>query len=142
MRQGYEIAKLVKELKSDSDIRFTRAMFVANAFAFTQQLDPTMGAMDYFDTTVKDFRSLLRAVNETTPVDTDKAIELYRNMLLIRYQLLNGVGDPDLMRCIMCCETTKDYQTLKENAISVAMGTNADVIALITEANNILNSQV
>lgn len=142
MRKGYEIARLVKDLDGGNDARFTRAMFVANAFAFSVQLDPTMDADEYFEATQKDFKALLRTVNETTPVDTDKAIELYRNMLMIRYQLLNGVGDQDLMRCILQSETAKDYQTLKENAISVSMGSRYETLRLMNQANVILNSDI
>jgi hypothetical protein len=117
MKTGYQIAQLIKEIKSDPvNDRLARAMFVANAVAFHVALDPSLSLDALMEQHQPAFRKILSEVNENTSVDTKSALVLFREAVRIRLDLINGVTDPSLIEAALRSCTAELHQNAQETA--------------------------
>jgi hypothetical protein len=139
MNVGFPISRVLKEIKSpNGDDRLARAMYLANAFAFHVKLDPAMNSDQFAETQVKPFKDLLNEVNEHTSVDTRKAQELLRQLLRIRYELLNGGCSAELICAALCSEVTEENLTRKEQGAVNFITSRADFMQTQTAIGKLL----
>lgn len=119
MRTGFEIARVLKQIKSPTNNeRKARAMFVANAVGFFVPLDPSLSCEELIDTHMPKLRSIAGQVNENIPLDTKMTQELFKQIIRIRLELINGVTDTAVIAAAMQSITAEDYQTPDETAIA------------------------
>lgn len=139
MRTGFLISRILKELKSPSNNdRLSRAMFVASAVGFHVPLNPGCNATECADQNMAKFRSICGAVNENLALDTKKAQDLFREILRIRYELMNGVIDPTIVQAALASCTASDVLTREEFAMSQWLSSYPDFIRCQLEIADVL----
>lgn len=141
MNTGFQIARLLKNLSPDAgNERLARAMFVANAVGFHLRLDLAISAEEFAEQNGKLFRDILNGVNENISVDTKKAQELFRNIIRIRYELVNGVTDPSLIQAALASCTAEQNLTTKEFAMTTWLGQRLEFSRAQIEASAIMEA--
>lgn len=115
MRTGYLIAQELKQLSTpNNNDRLARALFVAHAVGYSVSIVNYVTPEQAYTETEKDFLDILNQVNENLAVDTKVARAAYRTTLRIRYELLNGVTDPALLKAVLLSDTTADYESQEQ----------------------------
>lgn len=141
MNTGFQIARLLKDLSpAAGNERLARAMFVANTVGFHLRLDLAVTPEEFAEQNAKLFRGILNDVNESLSVDTKKAQELFRNVIRIRYELVNGVTDPSLIQAALASCTTEQNQTTKEFSTTSWLANRNDFARAQVEASAIMEA--
>lgn len=131
MRLGYEIARLLKEVKSDTaNERQVRALMVANAVAFHVPIDLTLNQIENVEANLPLLKKVAGQVNENISLDTKLATELYRKAMFIRCELITGVSDPAIIAMAMRSHAAEAHQTPAETIISDALTSNLEFLRL------------
>lgn len=131
MRLGYEISRLLKEVKSDTaNERQMRALMVANAVAFHVPYDPTLNQIENVEANVAFLRKVAGQVNENIALDTKLALELYRKAMFIRCELICGTTDPSIIAMAMRSQAADMHQTPTETLMANALTSNLDFMRL------------
>lgn len=131
MRLGYEISRLLKEVKSDTNNeRAVRALMVANAVAFHVPVDPAMNQIENVEANIPLLRKVASQVNENIALDTKLALELYRKAMFIRCELISGVGDPSIIAMAMRSHAAEMHQTPDETLLANALTSNIEFMRL------------
>lgn len=139
MRTGFLISRIMKELKSPSNNdRLARAMFVANAVGFFVPLNPSVTHTECADAHASFFSKICGSVNENIALDTKKAQSVFREIIRIRYELMNGVIDPTIVQAALCSSTMEDGLSRTEFAMSEWMGSRSDFIRCQLEIADVL----
>lgn len=131
MRLGYEIARLLKEVKSDTaNAREVRALMVANAVAFYVPIDINKNQIENVEEHIPLVRKVAGQVNENIALDTKLALELYRKAMFIRCELVTGVTDPTIIATAMRSHAAEVHQTPAETILSNALTSSLDFMRL------------
>lgn len=131
MRLGYEISRLLKEVKSDTaNERQMRALMVANAVAFHVPYDPAISQIENVELHVPFLRKVAGQVNENIALDTKLALELYKKAMFIRCELITGVTDPAIIGMAMRSGAAEMHQTPTETLMASALVSNLDFMRL------------
>lgn len=131
MRLGYEIARLLKEVKTDTvNAREVRALMVANAVAFYVPIDINRTQIENVEENIPLIRKVASQVNENIALDTKLAIELYRKAMFIRCELVSGVTDPTLIATAMRSHAAEVHQTPAETILANALTSSLDFMRL------------
>ena len=131
MRLGYEISRLLKEVKSDTaNERAVRALMVANAVAFYVPIDVTKNQIDNVEEHIPLLRKVAGQVNENIALDTKLALELYRKAMFIRCELVTGVTDPSIIAMAMRSHAADVHQTPTETTLANSLTSNIDFMRL------------
>lgn len=131
MRLGYEIARLLKEVKTDNaNERGVRALMVANAVAFHVPVDPSLTQLENVDANVALLRKVAGQVNENIALDTKLALELYKKAMHIRCELISGVSDPAIISMAMRSYAAEMHQTTPETVLANALTSNLEFMRL------------
>lgn len=139
MRTGFLIARIMKELRSPSNNdRLARAMFVANAVGYQVALNPGCTPQECADSHMTYFRSICSGVNENLSLDTKKAQDVFREVIRIRYELMNGVIDPYVVQAALCSSSAQDGLTREEFAMSEWLASRPDFIRCQLEIADVL----
>lgn len=139
MRAGFLIARIMKELRSPSNNdRLARAMFVASAVGYHVRLNPECSAEECAEQNGKFFRDICGSVNENLALDTRKAQDLFREVIRIRYELMNGVIDPCVVQAALSSTTAKDGLTREEFPMSEWLASRSDFIRCQLEIADVL----
>ncbi|BEG72727.1 virion structural protein [Pseudomonas phage PA1C] len=127
MRTGFEIARILKEIKSPTNNdRQARAMFVANAVGFFVQLDPSLSCEELIDAHMPMLKKVAGQVNENIALDLNLTRELFKQVIRIRLELINCVSDPAIIEAAMKSVTAEDYQTIDETATANMLASRFD----------------
>lgn len=127
MRIGFEIARLLKEVRTQEGAgRGLRAMMVANALGYFYPVDPTLSAQDNAEAHLSDARKVISQINENVALDTKLCLELFKQVMYIRLELINGPTDPSIVEAAMRSVTAGTYQTSGETISVTALVTNLD----------------
>lgn len=141
MRLGYEISRLLKEVKSDTaNERQMRALMVANAVAFHVPYDPTISQIENVEANVAFLRKVAGQVNENIALDTKLALELYKKAMFIRCELITGVTDPAIIGMAMRSAAADMHQTPTETLMANALVSNLDFMRLQGGIQSVLAS--
>jgi hypothetical protein len=139
MRTGFLIARIMKELSAPSNNdRLARAMFVANAVGFHVPLMLEKTASECADAHMKFFRDICGSVNENIALDTKKAQDVFREIIRIRFELVQGVIDPQIVQAALCSSTMEDGLTRQEFAMSEWLASRPDFIRCQLEIADVL----
>lgn len=131
MRLGYEIARVLKEVKSDTtNERSMRALMVANAVAFYVPIDPTKQQIENVEDNVALMRKVASQVNENIALDTKLALELFRKAMFIRCELITGVTDPAIIAMAMRSHAAEIHQTDSETVLANALTSDVEFMRL------------
>uniref|UniRef100_A0AB39CD27 Virion structural protein n=1 Tax=Pseudomonas phage RVTF4 TaxID=3236931 RepID=A0AB39CD27_9VIRU len=139
MRTGFLIARIMKELRSPSNNdRLARAMFVANAVGYHVPLNLSVTAQECADAHMSFFRGICGSVNENLSLDTKKAQDVFREIIRIRYELVNGVIDPAIVQAALCSSSAQDGLTREEFSMSEWLASRPDFIRCQLEIADVL----
>lgn len=139
MRTGFLIARILKELSAPSNNdRLARAMFVANAVGYHVPLMLDKTASECADAHMKQFRDICGSVNENLALDTKKAQDVFRDIIRIRFELVNGVIDPAIVQAALTSVSAQDGLTRQEYSISEWLATRPDFIRCQLEIADVL----
>lgn len=131
MRLGYEIARLLKEVKADNaNARSINALMVANAIAFYVPIDPSKNQIDNVEEHVAFVKKVASQVNENIALDTKLTLELYRKAMFIRCELITGVSDPAIISAAMRSQAAEMHQTPAETVLANALTSRVDFMRL------------
>lgn len=131
MRLGYEIARHLKEVKSDNaNARSINALMVANAIAFYVPIDPSKNQIDNVEEHVAFVKKVAGQVNENIALDTKLTLELYRKAMFIRCELITGVSDPTIISAAMRSLAAEMHQTPAETVLANALTSRVDFMRL------------
>lgn len=143
MRLGYEISRLLKEVKSEtSNERSVRALMVANALAFHVPVDPSKTQIENVEEHLPLVKKVAGQINENIPLDTKLTIELYRKAMFIRCELLAGVTDPAIIAMAMRSHAAEMHQTPDETTLANAVSSNLDFMRLQGGIQSVLVSSL
>lgn len=127
MRIGYEISKFLKEVKTqEGNDRVIRAMMVANAIGYHFPIDVSKSAIDNAEDQMAAARKVVSQVNENISLDSKLALELFRQVIAIRHELIVGVTDPTIIEAALKSQTAQIHQTGAETVAATAMVTNLE----------------
>lgn len=127
MRIGFEIARFLKEVRTqESDSRTVRAMMVASALGYHYPVDPARTAKENAEEHMSAVRKVISQVNENIPLDSKLCVELFKQVMYIRLELINGVTDPAIVEAAMRSHTANIYQTASETVAVTSLVTNLD----------------
>lgn len=107
MKLGFELSRVLKRIPQTSAEREVRAMFLANACAFSRPIDPLRTYNEQLEDQVKEFKKVVSQVNENISVDPRKAVDYFARALRLRWELINGITDPFLLRAAMQSTTAE-----------------------------------
>lgn len=139
MRIGFLLARIMKELRSPSNNdRLARAMFIANAVGYYVPLNLAATAAECADTHMTFFRQICSQVNENLSLDTKKAQDVFREIIRIRFELVNGVIDPAIVQAALCSTSAQDGLTREEFAMSEWLASRPDFIRCQLELADVL----
>lgn len=139
MSAAEQLSRLLKNVKApDGNDRLARAMFLAQACAFTTPVDPSVSWGQTYEEKSKDFLKILNAVNENINVDTKLARGLYQQALRIRYELINGVTEPDIVQMALKSYTAELGQNQEHKAMTDWLVSRRDFAMVQAEAAQIL----
>lgn len=126
---GFPISRELKEIRvPNGDDRLARAMEMANAYAFHLKLDLNSNASVFADEHVSAFKDLLGDVNEYASVDIRKAVDLFKKLIAIRYDLVNGGVSPELIKLALTSSAAADGLTEKEGAMAACIESCPDFV--------------
>ena len=141
MRIGYEISQHLKTIKSpDGSDRVTRAMMVANALGYHYQLDPSISAADNAANHTSEARKIIGQINENISLDSRLTIELFKQVVAIRYELLMGCVCSSIVEAAMRSQTADTYQTGAETATALSLVSNLDFMKAQNGIQSVLQS--
>lgn len=139
MRTGFLIARIMKELSAPSNNdRLARAMFVASAVGYHVPLHMDRTAAECADMHMKTFRDICGSVNENLALDTKKAQDIFREVIRIRFELVQGVIDPAIVQAALCSMSSEDGLTRQEFAMSEWLASRPDFIRCQLEIADVL----
>jgi len=139
MRIGFLIARLLKELRAPSNNdRLARAMFVANAVGYFVPLDLTATPQECADKHMAFFRGICGSVNENVSLDTKKAQDVFREVIRIRFELVNGVIDPAIVQAALASSSSQDGLTREEFSMNEWLASRPDFIRAQLEIADVL----
>lgn len=129
MRIGYEISRFLKEVRTqEGNERTIRATMVASALGYHFPVDPARTAQENADTHMAEARKIISQVNENLALDSKLCVELFKQMMYIRLELINGVSDPAVIEAAMRSHTANIHQTSSETLAVTALVTNLDFV--------------
>lgn len=141
MRIGYEITQYLKEIKTnDGNERTLRAMMVANALGYHFPIDPTKGAVDNADDHMADARKVVGQINENISLDSRLTLELFKQVMAIRYELLTGCVCPSIIEAAMRSHTADVHQTTAEHATALSLVSNLEFMKAQNGIQSVLRS--
>lgn len=127
MRTGFEIARLLKEVRTQGgNDRVVRATMVANALGYFYPVDPALSALENSEAHQTAARKVISQINENLALDTKLCLELFKQVMFIRMELINGPTDPSIVEAAMRSHTANLYQTSGETIAVTALVTNLD----------------
>lgn len=141
MRIGYEISRYLKEVKTqEGNDRTVRAMMVANALGYHFPLDTAKSATDNADDHMTEVRKVVNQINENISLDSKLAIELFKQVVAIRYELVIGGCDISIIEAAMKSHTADVHQTGEETIAATALLTNLDFMRAQNGIRSVLQS--
>lgn len=141
MRIGYEISQHLKEVKTqDGNDRTVRAMMVANALGYYFPIDPAISAVDNAEANLAAARKVVGQVNENLSLDSKLCLELFKQVICIRYELLVGVSDPALIEAAMKSYTAQVHQTSAETVAAMSLVSNREFMSAQNGIQQVLRS--
>lgn len=127
MRIGYEIARLLKEVRTqEGTARNVRAMMVANALGYYYPVDPSVSSQENAEAHLAEARKVISQINENLALDTKLCLELFKQVMYIRMELINGPTDPSIVEAAMRSASANLHQTAAETVAVTALVTNLD----------------
>lgn len=127
MRIGYEISKYLKEVKSqEGNDRLVRAMMVANALGYHFPIDVTKTAVDNAEDNMAAARKVVSQVNENIALDSKLALELFKQVVHIRYELVCGGVDSSIIEAALKSHTAQVHQSGAETVAALSMVSNLE----------------
>lgn len=121
MRQGYEIAKILKNVESDTfKEREHRALLLANALAFRINLGHD-SIDEVVDREVPKLRKLANEINNHQALDVTLLEKLFTKVLQLRYELMNGVTNPDLIQMAFNSDAAEMFLDGQELTVGKAL---------------------
>lgn len=127
MRIGFEISRFLKEVRSqDGNDRATRAAMVANALGYFYPVDPSISAIENAEAHLQAARKVISQVNENMALDTKLCLELFKQVMFIRLELINGPTDQSVIEAAMRSHTANLHQTSAETIAVTALVTNLE----------------
>lgn len=143
MRIGYEISRHLKEVKSqEGNERTIRAMMVASALGYHFPVDPTKTVDENVETHLQAARKVISQINENLALDSKMALELFKQTITIRLELINGVTDPAIVDAAMRSHTASVHQTSEETIAVTALITNLDFMRAQNGIRQVLQTVV
>lgn len=143
MRIGYEISQHLKNIKTnDGNERNVRAMMVANALGYFFPLDTSKPSMDNAADHLPEVRKIVGQINENISLDTKLTLELFKQVIAIRYELLVGCVCPAIIEAAMRSHTADLHQTASETATTLSLVSNLDFMKSQNGIQNVLSSLV
>lgn len=140
MRTGYQLAQLIKEVKSpNNNDRLARALFVANAVGYRVTLDPANTWQQCVEDNMKDFKEILNQVNENVTVDTKIATAAFERVVRIRYELMMGVSDPAVVQMALRSYTTEVIESPEQKAMTDWLVSRAEFETVQNAATQVLD---
>ena len=141
MKTGYDIAQLLKTVKApDGNDRLARAMFVANALAYSINLKEFNTAAEAFTASREAFVGLLNEINENVAVDTRLAEVAFRNALQIRFELLYGVVDPSVIKMALTSYAETDNEITDRATMAEWLASRSDFATAQIRITEILDA--
>lgn len=141
MRIGYEISQHLKNVKSQEGTdRSVRAMMVANALGYHFPLDPAKSAIDNAADHLTAARKIVSQVNENISLDSRLTLELFKQVIAIRYELLTGCVCPSIIEAAMRSATADLHQTTAETATALSLVSNLDFMKTQNGIQQVLQS--
>lgn len=127
MRIGYEISRHLKEVKTqEGNERQIRAMMVASALGYFYPVDPARTVAENADEHLADAKKVVSQINENLSLDSKLCLELFKQVIAVRLELINGVGDPTIIEAAMKSYTAQVHQTAEETNAVMALVTNLE----------------
>lgn len=127
MRIGYEISKYLKDLRTqEGNDRVLRAMVVANALGYHFPIDPSKSAIDNAADYADEARKVVSQINENLSLDSKLALELFKQVVAIRYELIVGGCDVSVIEAAMRSHTADQHQSAAETIAATALLTNLE----------------
>lgn len=127
MRIGYEISKYLKDLRTqEGNDRVLRAMVVANALGYHFPIDPSKSAIDNAADHADEARKVVSQINENLSLDSKLALELFKQVMSIRHELIVGGCDISVIEAAMRSHTADQHQTAAETVAATALLTNLE----------------
>ena len=142
MRKGYEISKILKEIEFGKQTRTAKAMFLANAMAYRVRLDLSMTVEAIIVEALVEAKKIISSVNENTPLDTAVCLELFKQAIRIRYELVTCVTDASLIKMAALSMTAGENQTPDESVLAIAMMEHANFERHQQDITAVLNCDV
>lgn len=137
MSSGYKVSKLLKTIRSNTNERTHKAMFLANALGYSVDLTNCS-----LDEAVAEYTPMLKklttSVNQHTPLDAKLAESLFVKVLRIRFELITGVTDPAVLFAAVRSETSDLYSTAVESAINESLTSSAEFAGITNSLLEIL----
>lgn len=119
MAVSQQVLQLLKNLKTpNGNDRLARAMFLANAAAYSVRLDPSQTWQQLHEAQEKAFAKVLSEVNEGVAVDTKLAKALFQQALRIRHELLLVPSDPAVIHMALTSHTAALHQNTEQKGMS------------------------
>lgn len=141
MRIGYEISKYLKDVRTqEGNDRIVRAMMVANALGYHFPLDPAKSAIDNAADHADEVRKIVGQINENISLDSRLAIELFKQVIGIRYELMTGACDVSIIEAAMRSHTASVHQSSDETIAATALLTNLEFMRSQNGIRNVLQS--
>lgn len=127
MRIGYEISKYLKDVRTqEGNDRTIRAMMVANALGYHFPIDPSKSAIDNAADYADEARKVVSQINENISLDSKLALELFKQVVTIRHELIVGGCDISIIEAAMKSHTADLHQTGAETVAATALLTNLE----------------
>lgn len=127
MRIGYEISKFLKDIKTqDGNERTARAMMVANALAYSFPIDTSKSGIDNAEDNMTAARKVVGQVNENISLDSRLCLELFKQAVLIRYELITQPTDSAIIEMAMRSHVAASHQTGAETVSSLSLLSNVE----------------
>lgn len=141
MRIGYEISQHLKNVKSqDGNERTVRAMMVANALGYHFPIDPSKSSVDNSAENAPAARKIIGQINENISLDSRLTLELFKQVVAIRYELLMGCVCPSIVEAAMRSGTAEIHQTPAETATVLSLVSNVDFMKTQNGIQQVLQS--
>jgi hypothetical protein len=143
MKTGYQLAQLLKGIKTpNNNDRLARAMFLANAVAYSVPLNPALTWQDAHAEVEKDFIKVLNSVNENVTVDTKLAQGAFRQAIRARYELMMGVTDPALIQMALDSHVVEVGQTPVQQSMTDWLVSRSEFAAVQMNAVQIMQQHL
>ena len=113
---------------------------VANALGYHYQLDPSISAADNAANHTSEARKIIGQINENISLDSRLTIELFKQVVAIRYELLMGCVCSSIVEAAMRSQTADTYQTGAETATALSLVSNLDFMKAQNGIQSVLQS--